>query len=169
MNGSFIILNEWGTIVNDPSQAAEIFNKFSRLWLLELVWWHHYSMVIPYVNTKSIPASKKNHHEWDEINSKFDFRPVTVELVIQNIKNINLKKAAGYDNIPGKLIKIANRELSVLICSLMNNSVLQWQPFQPRLSLRVLAPFLKVMITWTRVTSDLSVLFQYYRNYMRMY
>ena len=42
---------------------------------------------------------------------------------MQNIKNINPKKATGYDNIPGKMIKIAYRELSVPICNLMNTCI----------------------------------------------
>ena len=42
---------------------------------------------------------------------------------MQNIKNINPKKATGYDNIPGKMIKMAYRELSVPICNLMNTCI----------------------------------------------
>ena len=37
------------------------------------------------------------------------FSPVTVDLVMQSIKHIDPKKATGYDNIPGKLIRIAYR------------------------------------------------------------
>ena len=44
---------------------------------------------MPYVITKSIPVQQKNRHEFDEINGEFDFKPVTVDLVMQNIKNIN--------------------------------------------------------------------------------
>ena len=50
-------------------------------------------------------------HEFDEIDGELDFRSVTVNSVIQNIKNINPKKATEYDNIP----EIAYRELSVPI------------------------------------------------------
>ena len=42
---------------------------------------------------------------------------------MQSIKNIDLKKATEYDNIPGKLIRIAYRELSVPICNLMNTCI----------------------------------------------
>ena len=43
-------------------------------------------------------------------------------------------------------------------------SVLQWKPFQHHLSLRMLAPFLKVMITWTRVISTLSIVSKLYEG-----
>ena len=52
-------------------------------------------------------------HAFGEINGEFDFRHVNVDLVVQNIKNVSPKEATGYDNIPGKLIKILYRELSV--------------------------------------------------------
>ena len=51
---------------------------------------------------KEHPNVEKIRREFDEIKGEFDFRPVTVDLVMQNIKNINPKKATGYDNIPGK-------------------------------------------------------------------
>ena len=72
---------------------------------------------------KEHPSVEKIRREFDKINGEFDFRPVTVDLVMQNIKNINPKKATGYDNIPGKMIKIAYRELSVPICNLMNTCI----------------------------------------------
>ena len=42
---------------------------------------------------------------------------------MQMIKNINPRKATGCDNIPGKLIRIAYREISIPICSLLNASI----------------------------------------------
>ena len=42
---------------------------------------------------------------------------------MQSIKNIDPKKATGCDNIPGKLIRIAYRELSVPFCNLMNTCI----------------------------------------------
>ena len=50
---------------------------------------------------KKHPRVENIRREFDEINGEFDFRPVTVDLVMQNIKNINPKKATGYDNVPG--------------------------------------------------------------------
>ena len=42
---------------------------------------------------------------------------------MQMIKNINPRKATGCDNIPGKLIRIAFREISIPICFLLNDSI----------------------------------------------
>ena len=42
---------------------------------------------------------------------------------MQSIKDIEPKKATGYDNMPGKLIRIAYRELPVPICNLMNTCI----------------------------------------------
>ena len=42
---------------------------------------------------------------------------------MQMIKNINPRKATGCNNIPGKLIRIAYREISIPICSLLNASI----------------------------------------------
>ena len=39
------------------------------------------------------------------------------------LKNINPTKATGYDLIPGKLIRIAHRELSAPLCHIINTSI----------------------------------------------
>ena len=53
----------------------------------------------------------------------FDFPTVDADTVMLMIKNLNSKRATGYDNIPGKLIKVANRELGNPLCNLMNHSM----------------------------------------------
>ena len=53
----------------------------------------------------------------------FDFHVVDTDTVMQMIKNINPRKATGCDNITGKLIRIAYREISIPICSLLNASI----------------------------------------------
>ena len=39
------------------------------------------------------------------------------------LKNLDSKKATGYDNIPGKLIKVAHRELANPLCNLINHAM----------------------------------------------
>ena len=39
------------------------------------------------------------------------------------IKNLDFKKATGYDNIPGKLIKVAHRGLANPLCNLIHHSI----------------------------------------------
>ena len=123
-NGNSIILNEKDAIVNDPAQVAEIFNDFfttvaSGIGFDDTI----ISTADAIRKHKEHPSVEKIRRDFDEINGEFDFRPVTADLIMQNIKNINPKKATGYDNIPGKMIKIAYRELSVPICNLMNTCI----------------------------------------------
>ena len=102
-NGNSIILNEKDTFLNDPAEMAEIFNDFfttvaSGIGIDDTI----ISAADAIRKHKEHPSVGKNRREFDEINGEFDFRPVTVDVVMQNIKNINPKKATGYDNIPGK-------------------------------------------------------------------
>ena len=41
------------------------------------------------------------------------------------LKRLNPKKSTGFDNIPGKLLKLANRELSKPLTFIINNSIMQ--------------------------------------------
>ena len=43
--------------------------------------------------------------------------------ILGKLKMINVKKAAGYDNIPPKLIKIGAEIVCTPICSLVNKSI----------------------------------------------
>ena len=123
-NGNSIILNEKHTIVNDLSQVADIFNEFfttvaSGIGFDDTI----ISAADAIRKHKEHSSVGQIHHEFGEINGEFYFRPATVDLVMQNIENVNPKKATRYDNIPGKMIKIAYRELSVPICNLMNTCI----------------------------------------------
>ena len=107
-----IILNENDIIINNPSQVAEIFNNFFKTVASDAIRKH-----------REHTSVQKKWQEFDKIDSDFECRPVTVDLVMQRIKNINPKMASGYDNIPSKLIIIAYRELSLPISNLMNTGI----------------------------------------------
>ena len=53
----------------------------------------------------------------------FDFQTVDADTVMLMNKNLDSKKATGYDNIPRKLTKVAHRELTTPICNLINHSM----------------------------------------------
>ena len=113
-NGNSIILNEKDTIVNDLSPVAETFNDFFTTVASGIGFDDTSISAADAIRKhKELSSVEQIRHEFGEINGEFDFRPVTVDLVMQNIKNVNPEKATGYDNIPGKMIKIAYRELSV--------------------------------------------------------
>ena len=50
----------------------------------------------------------------------FEFKPVTADDVFKKLKSINIRKAVGCDNIPGKLLRLAHRELTLPLCNLIN-------------------------------------------------
>ena len=66
------------------------------------------------------PSVKRIGEYYHDTINDFDFHVVDTETVMQMIKNINHRKVTGCDNIPGKLIRIAFRECSIPICSLLN-------------------------------------------------
>ena len=53
-------------------------------------------------------------------HDKIKYFAVGTDIVIQMIKNINPGKAAGFDNIPGKLIRITYKKISISFCSLLS-------------------------------------------------
>ena len=87
-----IILNEKDTIVNGPAQLVEIFNAFFFTTVASGISFD--DTIISAADAirkhkEHSSAAKKIRHEFNEINGELDFRPVTVDLIMQNIKNIN--------------------------------------------------------------------------------
>ena len=58
-----------------------------------------------------------------DLKDSFDFRQISVNDIMSKLKTINPRKATGYDNIPGKLLRVAHNELSVPICHLLNSCI----------------------------------------------
>lgn len=55
----------------------------------------------------------------------FSFKPVSSVAVKKKLKSINIRKATGFDNIPGKLLRIVHNELSGPLANLINNCMSQ--------------------------------------------
>ena len=53
----------------------------------------------------------------------FNFQLLKVSDVESKLKNIDVKKATGYDKIPGKLLSKAYRELSVPMTNVLNTCI----------------------------------------------
>ena len=160
-NGNSIILNETDKIVNEPSQVAEIFNEFFTTVASDIGFDGEVISAGDAIHRhKDHPSVQKIQQELDKIDCDFEFSPVTVDLVMQSITNIDPKKATGYDNIPGKLIRMAYREVSVPICNLMNTCIAV-KTFPTPFIFADVSPISKVMIIWTRITSALLVFFLY--------
>ena len=73
-----------------------------------------------YKGHQSVELIKK--HYADDIKN-FDFQSVDSDSVMLMIKKLDSKKATGYDNIPGKLMKIAHQELANPHCNFINYSM----------------------------------------------
>ena len=53
--------------------------------------------------------------------SPFTFCPVSQDDISRKLKSIDIKKATGYDNIPGKILRLAHKELTTPLTSLINS------------------------------------------------
>ena len=73
-----------------------------------------------YKGHPSVEQIKK--HYSDDIRN-FYFQSVDADSLMLMIKKHDSKKAIGYDNIPGKVIKIAHQELANPLCNLINHSM----------------------------------------------
>ena len=123
-NGGNITLNENGETITDASRVSEIFNDFFVNVATDIGFNDDVVSASDAIRRHDQHPSVKRIREYyrDKIKD-FDFHVVDTETVMQMIKNINPRKATGCDNIPGKLIWIAYREISIPICSLLNASI----------------------------------------------
>ena len=123
-NGGNIILNEYGETKTDAAEVSEIFNDFFISTASEIG--HNEDIAsVPqaideYADHPSVMMIKR---QYDNVIENFDFHSVDANDVMIILKNINPTKATGYDLIPGKLIRIAHRELSASLCHIINTSI----------------------------------------------
>ena len=110
--------------ITDASRVSEIFNDFFVNVATDIGFNDDVVSASDAIKRHDQHPSVKRIREYyrDKIKD-FDFHVVDTETVMQMIKNINHRKATGCDNIPGKLIRIAHREISIPICSLLNASI----------------------------------------------
>ena len=123
-NGCGITLEEDGETISEASKVSEVFNEFfisvaSEIGLDENIV-SVTDAIHKYKGQPSVEQIKKNYS--DDIRN-FDFQSVDADSVMLLIKKLDSKKATGYDNIPGKLIKIAHQELANSLCNLINYSM----------------------------------------------
>ena len=119
-----IILNENEKTVTDPYEVAEIFNKYFVSIASEI------GPPEPIVSADEAISTHQNHPSVMKIREKhsklynsFSFHAVNPEEIMVYMKQFNIKKATGYDNIPGKIIRLAHKELSVPFANLINTSL----------------------------------------------
>ena len=71
------------------------------------------------------PSVVKIFEKYSGNRNDFTFHKVNPHEIMLKLKRVNPRKATGYDNIPGKLIRLAHRELSFPISNLINAGLSQ--------------------------------------------
>ena len=120
-NGSNIILRENDTTVVDSNTVCEIFNEYFATIASSIGFDDDIddvnSAILKHSAHPSIVKIKEEYSEHDT----FSFHPVAPEDINRKLRTINVKKSTGCDNIPGKLLRLAHKELTMPLTSLINN------------------------------------------------
>ena len=116
-----IILQENGSTMNDTKVVTNKFNDYfcsiaSSIGFDDVIC-DTRSAIEKHSAHPSIAAIKNKH---GNIVNSFKFHPVSENHIKKKLQNINIRKATGYDNIPGKLLKLGSSELCIPIANLMN-------------------------------------------------
>ena len=123
-NGGNVTLIENGETITDGSRQSEISNDLfvniaTDIGFNDCV----VSASDAIKRHDQYPSIKRIREYYHDKITDFNFHVVDTETVMQMIKNINPRKATLCDNIPGELNRIAYREISIPICSLLNASI----------------------------------------------
>ena len=124
--GDNIILNDNDKLVVDSNVVSNIFNYYfvniaSSIGFDDSI-----------VNCDDSIKKHKNHASITKIIGRFggkcntfSFKPVSSAAIKNKLKSINVRKATGFDNIPGKLLRVVNNELSRPLANLINECMSQ--------------------------------------------
>ena len=110
------------SIVSDDKEVYELFNEYFSSVASNIGFSddipddyntdHWFQCILKkYENHPSICKIQNNVNAEDN----FDFCPVIISQVQKMIKNMNQKKAQGWDNIPTKLLRIGSRPLAQML------------------------------------------------------
>ena len=122
--------------------------------------------LVPFINIKSVV---KNEGKFGRLSDSFTFKSVHPELVFKKLKSINVRKATGHDNVPGKLLRVAHLELSIPFAKLINECFIQ-STFQDLLKCAKLNPIYKksdsLQNVYYRPASVLTIISKLYESVM---
>ena len=116
-----IILQENDKTENDNETVANVFNDYfcsiaSTIGFEDVII-DTRSSIDKHAAHPSIEAIKNKH---GNISDSFQFHLVSENYIEKKLQKINIRKATGFDNIPGKILKLGSSELSVPITNLIN-------------------------------------------------
>ena len=113
-------------VINDPVKVCNIFNDYFINAASDIGKEHP---IQHDENIEDILCSYKDHSIIRRIKSHvsqrstFNFSPTTAKEVHDLLKNVDSKKATGYDNVPPKIIKMAADEFASPLTNLINLSI----------------------------------------------
>lgn len=123
-NGKNVVLNENDQIVNDPKEISDIFNSFFSTVASTIGFDDEIQSSESSINKhKDHPSIIKIKGRFTEKANSFKFKPISSTTIMKKMRSINIRKATGYDNIPGKLIRIAHKELALPLTGLLNRCI----------------------------------------------
>ena len=125
-NGNNIILSDGENIVTDTKKVADIFNDFfvnvaSTIGFQDDITTTH-EAIMKHNQHRSVRKIRGN---FGHKKNSFVFTQVSSDVIRMKLKHINIRKATGYDNIPGKLLRIAHVPLSAPFTHLINTCIMQ--------------------------------------------
>ena len=116
-----IILHEDDQIIIDKSQVCDIFNDYFVNIASSIGFDDKITSVNSAISKHSSHPSIIKIRDGHQITNQFSFEPISTDNIRQKLKAIDPKKATGFDNVPGKLLRIAHNELCVPLTYLINN------------------------------------------------
>ena len=122
-NGNHIALSENNGIINDQHRVAEMFNDYFSTVAMGIGFDDSVTSATNAINKHSSHPSVLKIQGNRNPEHSFSFQLVDTQQVSLALKKVNPRKATGYDNLPGKIIRIAYSELSYPLTHLINMSI----------------------------------------------
>ena len=120
-NGGKVILQEGETTVTDNHKIANIFNDYfsniaSNIGFNGDITSARYAII----DHQNHPSILKIRGKYAIKDDAFDFNPASEEVIDTKLRSINNRKSQGYDDIPGKLLRLAHAPLAPHLTYLVN-------------------------------------------------
>ena len=142
-NGNYTILREGEDTIVDSNEVAEIFNVYFSSIASERGFQDQHSTTEEVILAHDDhPSVIKIRDAYGENAHSFNFDMVSHDCISKKLRMINVRKATGYDNIPAKLLRLAQNELTYPITNLVNNSI-SMSTFPDQLKCAELSPLYK--------------------------
>ena len=142
-NGNHTILRGGEDAIVDSNEVAEIFNVYVSSIASEIGFQNQHSTTEEAILAHDDhPSVIKIRDAYGENAHSFNFEMVSHDCISKKLRMINVRKATGYDNIPAKLLRLAQNELTYPITNLVNNSI-SMSTFPDQLKCAELSPLYK--------------------------